>query len=77
MGITKMKALAQSYVWWISVDKYLESLGKSCPECVAVKQEPTMYLCIPRYGLAAPVHLDFTAPFLERFFFVMVDSHSK
>ena len=40
MGIAKMKALARSHVWWTGMDKYLESLAKSCPECAAVKQAP-------------------------------------
>ena len=40
MGIAKMKALARSHVWWTGMDKYLESLAKSYPECAAVKQAP-------------------------------------
>ena len=29
-GITRMKALACSYFWWIGLDKDIENLGKSC-----------------------------------------------
>ena len=36
MGIAKMKALAQSCVWWTGMDKDLKCLLKSCPECAAV-----------------------------------------
>jgi hypothetical protein len=40
LGISKMKALARSHVWWSGIDKELESLVKSCPDCAAVKQTP-------------------------------------
>ena len=32
-----MKALARSYLWWIGLDKDIESLGKSCESCQAIK----------------------------------------
>ena len=45
-GITLMKALAKSYVWWIGLDKYIESMGRSCETCQAIKSNPA----------AAPLH---------------------
>ena len=75
MGIARMKALARSHVWWMGIDKDLESLAKSCPECAAVKQAP------PQHHLSAPlhpwiwpswpwqrIHLDFAGPFLDKIF---------
>ena len=48
-GITRMKALAHSYFWWIGLDKDIESMGKSCEKCQAAKSNPT----------AAPLHLGY------------------
>ena len=40
LGISKMKSLARSHVWWKGLDKDLEALSKSCTVCAAVKQAP-------------------------------------
>lgn len=40
MGVSKMKALARSHVWWAGIDKDLEEVAKSCKACLAVKQTP-------------------------------------
>ena len=80
MGIAKMKALARSHVWWTGMDKDLESLAKSCPECAAVKQAPARAPLHPWIWPSRPwqrIHLDFAGPFLEKFFLVVVDAHSK
>ena len=37
MGVSHMKALAHSHVWWKGLDKDLEELGKSYRACLAVK----------------------------------------
>ena len=80
MGIAKMKALARSHVWWTGLDKDLESLAKSCPECAAVKQAPARAPLHPWIWPSRPwqrIHLDFAGPFLGKFFFIVVDAHSK
>ena len=38
LGVVKMKMLAQSHVWWSSINADLEALVKSHPQCLAVKQ---------------------------------------
>ena len=35
-----MKAIAQSYFWWPGLQKSIETLVKSCVECLAVKKAP-------------------------------------
>ena len=45
-GITRMKAIARSYFWWIGQDKAIEELGKSCQSCQANQANPA----------AAPLH---------------------
>ena len=32
-GITRMKAVARSYVWWNGIDKDIESQAKACLQC--------------------------------------------
>ena len=45
-GVTRMKSVARSYMWWPGLDKDLEQLAKSCQSCQAVKGAPS----------AAPLH---------------------
>ena len=33
VGISRMKALARSYIWWPELDKDIEDLAASCDEC--------------------------------------------
>ena len=33
LGITKMKALARSYLWWPQLDADLEATSRNCHEC--------------------------------------------
>jgi len=42
-----MKALAQCYLWWPSLDKNIEAKAKSCSVCHAVQNIPQ----------SAPLHL--------------------
>ena len=36
-GICRIKALAQSYVWWPGLDREVEQLVKACLPCKSVK----------------------------------------
>ena len=42
LGISHMKAMACSYVWWLKVDQHLEDMVKSCTSCQVVKEAPPM-----------------------------------
>ena len=62
------------------IDKDLESLIKSCPECAAVKQAQPSAPLHPWICLNQPqqrIHLDFAGPFLDKYLFIVVDGHSK
>ena len=79
-GITHMKALARSYIWWIGLDKDIESLGKSCGSCQAIKSNPTAAPLHPWVWPDTPwtrIHVDYAGPFLGKMFFLVVDAHSK
>lgn len=41
MGISRMKALALSHVWWTGLDKDLETLAKSCSACLIGSETST------------------------------------
>ena len=75
-----MKAVARSYFWWIGLDKDIESLGRSCDSCQAVKSNPATAPLHPWVWPDTPwarIHVDFAGPFLGKMFLVVVDAHSK
>ena len=39
-GITRMKGLARSFVWWPGMDLELENNVKSCPSCQMQQDNP-------------------------------------
>ena len=79
-GVTRMKAIARSYLWWPGLDKDLENCAKSCVSCQAVKSSPAKAPLHPWMWPAKPwqrIHIDFAGPFLGKNFLVVVDAHSK
>ena len=79
-GISRMKSIARSYVWWYGLDKAIEQLAHSCLPCQAVKNVPAAAPLHPWIWPNAPwtrIHMDFTGPFQGHMFFVVVDAHSK
>ena len=77
LGISRMKALARNHVWWPRIDKELESLVKSCPDCAAVKQMPAKAPLHPWNWPTRPwerIHIDFAGPFMNKSFFIVVDA---
>ena len=80
IGITKMKALARSYIWWPGVDKDIEQLGHKCKGCQQTQNMPAKTQLHPWEYPAKPfqrVHIDFAGPFLNRMYLVLVDAHTK
>ena len=41
MGMSQMKAVARSYMWWPGTDSNIENLAKSCVSSKAVKSAPS------------------------------------
>lgn len=79
-GVTRMKALARSYLWWPGLDQDLVSLATSCRSCQAVKASPAVAPLHPWVWPTKPwqrVHIDFAGPFLGKHFLIVVDAHSK
>ena len=79
-GVTRKKAVARSYFWWISLDKDIQNLGKSCEDCQAVKLNPTAASLHTWVWPGAPwtrIHVDYAGPFLGKMFLAVVDARSK
>ena len=80
LGITRMKAVAQSYVWWSGLHKNIEDQVKKCLPCQEQKSKPA---CAPLHPWIWPtaswkkVHIDFAGLFLDKMFLIVVNAHSK
>ena len=79
-GITRMKAIARSTVWWPGIDNALQDKVKTCQACQSNRKAPPLSLLHPWEFPARPwsrLHVDFAGPFLGKQFIVLVDSFSK
>lgn len=78
-GITRMKSLARSFVWWPTINKDLEEYVKSCDASQLSRHVPPS---TPLHPWKWPkrswscFHIDYACLFLGHMFLV-VDSHSK
>ncbi|XP_058840923.1 uncharacterized protein K02A2.6-like [Topomyia yanbarensis] len=79
-GITCTKSLARGYCWWIGMDRDIETMIADCAECQSVRSEPAKtrlhYWETPTLPFQR-VHVDFAGPFMDTYFFILVDSYSK
>ena len=79
-GISRMKMVARSYIWWPGLDQAIEDLVKSCVSCQSVKHAPSVAPLQPWIWPNQPwkrVHLDFAGPFQGAMLLLAVDAHSK
>ena len=79
-GVTRMKSVARSHMWWPGLDKAIEQMAKSCQSCQTVKGSPPVVPLHPWTWPSRPwqrVHLDFAGPFQGAMFLVAVDAYSK
>ena len=79
-GISCMKVIARSYVWWPKLDQHFEDMVNSCISCQAVKEAPPVALLYPWIWPTKPwerTHVDFAGLFLNKMFLIVVDAHSK
>ncbi|KAL5467316.1 hypothetical protein EMCRGX_G031528 [Ephydatia muelleri] len=79
-GVSRMKSLARSVVWWPGLDAELEAKVKSCEACQVNSRSPPKSPLHPWEWPTKPwsrIHVDFCGPFLGKIIFFMVDAHSK
>ncbi|KAL0151831.1 hypothetical protein M9458_052832 [Cirrhinus mrigala] len=79
-GITRMKGLARSYVWWPQMDVAVEGLVKACARCQESRNTPP---CAPLHPWEIPklpcrrIHIDYAGPWQGKMFLILVDAYSK
>ena len=79
-GISKMKALARSVVWWPGIDQNIERRVNGCRNCQESAAAKAPALLRPWELPARPwsrLHLDYAGPFLGKFFLIIVDAYSN
>jgi len=79
-GISRIKSLARSYVWWPGMDAALETKVRSCNQCQENQKSPSKAPLHPWDWPERPwarVHADFAGPFMGKLFLLLVDAHSK
>ena len=79
-GATRMKRIARTLVWWPGIDSDIEQQVKHCHMCQSQQSFPPVTPLQPWSWPTRPwsrVHVDFTGPFLNRMFLILIDAHSK
>ena len=79
-GISHMKSLARSFVWWHHLDMDLKNKVKSCESCQRSRHQPPPAQLHPLEWPACPwarLHADYAGPFLGKMFLIVVDAYSK
>ncbi|XP_038635087.1 uncharacterized protein K02A2.6-like, partial [Scyliorhinus canicula] len=79
-GVSKMKMLARSYVWWPGLDTDIAALVRRCQECQQRQRVPPAAPLHPWEWPGRPwtrLHIDHACPFMGSMFLVIVYAHSK
>ena len=79
-GISRMKALARSFVWWPGMDSDIQTTVRNCVKCQENRATPSKAPLHPWEWPHQPwarVHIDHAGPFLGHIFLIIVDAHSK
>lgn len=79
-GITRMKSLARSYVWWPNMDSEQELYVKKCEDCQVNMKNPALAPLHPWEYANKPwsrIHIDFAGPFMDNMRFIIMDAYSK
>ena len=74
-GVSRMKALVQSYVYWTNLDHDIEQLAKGCQTCQVHRTDPAGVPLHPWEWPSRPwyrVHEDFLGPFLGKDFLLLI-----
>ncbi|KAK8773929.1 hypothetical protein V5799_011538 [Amblyomma americanum] len=79
-GVTAMKAIARSYVWWPKMDEKIVEFVRHCTPCQENRQSeprtPTHFWTKPERPWSR-IHVDFAGPVQGVFFLVVVDALSN
>ncbi|XP_032068551.1 uncharacterized protein K02A2.6-like, partial [Thamnophis elegans] len=79
-GVSRMKALARSFVWWPGLDADIEDWVAKCETCQQSRpsppSSPSREWEMPR-GPWSRLHIDFAGPFHGQVFLIVVDAYSR
>lgn len=80
VGITKMKGIARSFVYWPGIDAEIEGIANSCTECAKHAHAPAKFQThhweYPK-GPWERIHIDYAGPVADTMLLVIVDAYSK
>jgi len=79
-GISRMKVLSRSYVWWPNIDAHIERTVSSCSTCQTMRSAPPTAQIHPWVFPAQAwscIHVDFAGPISGQMCMVVVDAYSK
>lgn len=79
LGVTRMKALARSFLWWPGLDHEIEAFVAQCTPCETTLNRPPAAPLHPWSWDTAPwerIHVDY-AEVYKQHFLVVIDVHSK
>ena len=80
LGASKMKSSARSWLWWPHMDASIQKFVKLSQEFKKHYRNPAK---APLYNLNWPsepwkrIHVDFAGPFMNKWFLIVIDAHSK
>ena len=77
IGVVKMKALAQSHVWWPGIDKEVELAASKCEGCRINKQSPKLSLPTASMGIPRGAMETHTPGFCRAYRRETVDGHGR
>nr|XP_037273014.1 uncharacterized protein K02A2.6-like [Rhipicephalus microplus] len=79
-GMTKMKAIARSHVWWSSLDEDITAAVRQCQICQEHQRVARPVAMTPWPFPDRPwsrLHIDFAGPLKNRYLLIVIDAFSK
>lgn len=79
-GVSKMKAVARSHVWWPALDGDITAAVEACHTCQEHQRAPRAAPVRPWPFPERPwsrLHVDFAGPLRNTYLFIAVDAYSK
>ena len=80
VGMSAMKAVARSHVWWSQIDQQIEYMVKLCEQCQKHGKKMPKTFDHPWTRPTRPwqrVHDDFAGPFQGKMWLLLADTYSK
>ncbi|XP_067947279.1 uncharacterized protein [Watersipora subatra] len=81
LGMSKIKSIARSIMWWPNIDQDIESTSKACEACMVLGNNPkaaTVHPWLPTSRPYQRVYIEYAGPVEgDNMLLVIVDSYSK